>query len=163
MGTPKPSRFLQRRNNARLNSGDITSNEWKQSGAFKLVGGEELGLDSFNRVPDVDQARMHEEVLRRKAHENARVARLVMGLLAGGLGLLAMLLSFIPTHYNWDPDMPSYTDVNKVSIATAAASFASAFTVTAIAFLWRSRVAVALLSLLLAVGLYRFLALIPHN
>jgi hypothetical protein len=120
-------------------------------------------LESYDEFSDVNFLRIQEERRRSfKAHENARTARLVMGALTGMSGLFAMLVSLMPTNYDWDSAMPDYSDVNMVTITTVASGFAVILVVAAAALLWRSRVLVLVLSLLLAVDIYRFITLLPH-
>ncbi len=85
-----------------------------------------------------------------------------MGALTAGVGLLAMLVSFMPTNYDWDNSMPDYSDVTMVMVTTVASGFAAVLTVAATAFFWRSKALVLTLSLPLAVDIYRLITLLPH-
>jgi hypothetical protein len=85
-----------------------------------------------------------------------------MSTFTGTLGAFAMLASFMPTNYDWDPDMPDYSDPDMMTLATAASGSAILLTLTAMAFVWRSTSAFVVFSLLLAVDLYRFTNLITH-
>ncbi|MGN9845509.1 hypothetical protein ACTMTI_46055 [Nonomuraea sp. H19] len=96
------------------------------------------------------------------AERTAAAARAGMGAATATLGWFAMLASFMPTNYNWDPGMPDYSDPDSVRLAMVASGFATFLTAAATALLWRSRVAVLVLCLLLAVDIYRFVTLLPH-
>ncbi|GAA3677305.1 hypothetical protein GCM10022224_046830 [Nonomuraea antimicrobica] len=97
-----------------------------------------------------------------RAHQGARMARLVTGLAAAAFGLFAMLASFMPTNYNWDSAMPDYSDTDMVFLATWASGGSVLLIAFAAGLLWRSRVMIAILALLLSVDLYRFSSLVPH-
>ncbi|MGW0199042.1 hypothetical protein [Nonomuraea sp. NPDC003201] len=85
-----------------------------------------------------------------------------MSAFTGTLGAFAMLASFMPTNYDWDPEMPDYSDPDMMTLATAASGSAVLLTLLAMAFVWRSTSAFVVFSLLLAVDLYRFTMLITH-
>ncbi|TMR97993.1 hypothetical protein [Nonomuraea basaltis] len=120
-------------------------------------------MESSDRIPDAG-TQYTQEIHRRlsAAHKTAEVARIVMGVISGMLGVLAMAASFMPTNYDWDSSMPDYTDVNMVTITAVSSGLAILFTAASIAFLWRRKIVVVGLILLVAVDIYRFATLVPH-
>jgi hypothetical protein len=96
------------------------------------------------------------------AHRNAMLARIIMGVFLAVGGLCTMLVSFMPTNYDWDSAMPDYSDATMVTLASVASGSAVFCIGAATALFWRSKVVVTLLSVPLGGVLYRFITLVPH-
>ena len=93
---------------------------------------------------------------------NEIVLRIVLGVPCSVIAMLFMLVSFLPTNYNWDPGMPDYSDPDAMSRAMLTSGFTVILAAIGIVLLWRWKLSVILFSVILAIGIYRFTTLLYH-
>jgi hypothetical protein len=96
------------------------------------------------------------------ARRNEAIARIVLGILCSIIAILFMFASFLPTSYNWDPEMPDYSDPDAVSRAILTSGFTALLAAIGTVLLWRWKLLMMLPSIILAIGIYRFITLLPH-
>ncbi|MET8336935.1 hypothetical protein [Streptosporangium canum] len=91
--------------------------------------------------------------------------RAAVALLSTGLSILAlfaMLLSFIPTSYNWDPEMPEFSDPDSVLFALLFSGFGLYVATMVLLILRRHRVTWIAYLVFAALNGYRFVTLALH-
>ena len=92
--------------------------------------------------------------------QKAAVALMSAGLSV--LALFAMLISFIPTSYNWDPEMPEYSDPDSVLFALLCSGSGLLLSTAVVLILRQHRAAWIIYLVFVALNGYSFVTLALH-